>query len=121
MESEVPYAVGLIDLDGVSTRLFSRIVGRGWEQMKIGDPVRFEPFDLPDGRVFYRFRAVGSRDPALSRASNSRESRTHQNSEWTRVGVAHAILRFGGLRPISATPSPHRIGAVVSSPRIQVV
>jgi uncharacterized OB-fold protein len=59
MEAEMPYAVGLIDLDGVSLRLFSRIVGRGWEQMKIGDPVRFEPFGLNDGRVFYRFRTLG--------------------------------------------------------------
>lgn len=57
MEADVPFAVGLVDLDGVPMRLFTRIVGRPWEQLAIGDPVRFEPFDLPDGRVFYRFRA----------------------------------------------------------------
>ena len=57
MEADVPFAVGLIDLDGLPLRLFGRIVGRPWTELAIGLPVRFEPFDLPDGRVFYRFRA----------------------------------------------------------------
>ena len=59
MEADVPFAVGLVDLDGVPMRLFGRIVGKPWQELAIGTPVRFEPFDLPDGRVFYRFRAVG--------------------------------------------------------------
>jgi hypothetical protein len=58
MESDVPFVVGMVDLDGVPLRLFGRIVGRGWEACRIGGPVRVEPYDLPDGRVFYRFRAV---------------------------------------------------------------
>jgi uncharacterized OB-fold protein len=58
MESDVPFSVGLVDLDGAPMRLFGRIVGRSWEQLTIGTPVRVEPFDLPDGRVFYRFRAL---------------------------------------------------------------
>lgn len=57
MEADVPFAVGLVDLDGVALRLFGRIVGKPWEALAIGAPVTFEPFDLPDGRVFYRFRA----------------------------------------------------------------
>ena len=57
MESDVPFAVGLVDLEGGNLRLFGRIVGRGWDQLAIGDPVSVEPFDLPDGRVFYRFRS----------------------------------------------------------------
>lgn len=56
MEAEVPFAVGLADLDGAPLRLFGRIVGAPWNELRIGDPVRVEPFDLPDGRVFYRFR-----------------------------------------------------------------
>jgi uncharacterized protein len=56
MESEVPFVVGLIDLDGAPLRLFGRIAGKPWSAMTIGDRVHVEPFDLPDGRVFYRFR-----------------------------------------------------------------
>ncbi|MCI4367659.1 MAG: zinc ribbon domain-containing protein [Thermoplasmata archaeon] len=58
MESDVPFAVGLVDLDGVPLRLFGRIAGRPWTELTVGGKVVFEPFDLPDGRVFYRFRAT---------------------------------------------------------------
>lgn len=57
MEADVPFAVGLIDLDGSPLRLFGRIVGRRWEDLHVGDPVAVETFELPDGRVFYRFRS----------------------------------------------------------------
>lgn len=57
MEADVPFVVGLVDLEGAPLRLFGRIVGVGWEACRIGLPVVLEPFDLPDGRVFYRFRA----------------------------------------------------------------
>ena len=59
MEAEVPFAVGLVDLDGVPLRLFGRIVGRPWGELAIGDRVRVESYDVEDGRVFYRFRAPG--------------------------------------------------------------
>jgi uncharacterized OB-fold protein len=58
MEDEVPFVVGLVDLDGIPFRLFGRIVGTNWEQCRVGQTVRFEPYDLGDGRVFYRFRAA---------------------------------------------------------------
>ncbi len=58
METEVPFAVGLVDLDGVPLRLFGRIDGRPWTALHVGDRVRVESFDLDDGRVFYRFRAA---------------------------------------------------------------
>lgn len=57
MEADVPFVVGLVDLEGVALRLFGRIVGRPWDGCRIGLGVSVEPFDLPDGRVFYRFRA----------------------------------------------------------------
>ena len=57
MEADVPFVVGLVDLDGVPLRLFGRIVGRPWTDCRIGLPVRVEPFEAPGGRVFYRFRA----------------------------------------------------------------
>jgi uncharacterized OB-fold protein len=56
MEADVPFVVGLIDLEGAPLRLFGRIVGRPWDACKIGDSVRVEPFEPDDGRIFYRFR-----------------------------------------------------------------
>ncbi|MGP8077497.1 MAG: Zn-ribbon domain-containing OB-fold protein [Thermoplasmata archaeon] len=58
MESEVPFSVGLVDLDGGPLRLFGRIEGRGWESLRIGGRVRVEPYAVGDGRWFYRFRAL---------------------------------------------------------------
>ncbi len=56
MESEVPFAVGLVDLDGAPLRLFGRIEGRPWNELRIGQAVRVETYDIGDGRYFYRFR-----------------------------------------------------------------
>ncbi|HLM70883.1 MAG TPA: OB-fold domain-containing protein [Thermoplasmata archaeon] len=59
MEADVPFAVGLVDLDGAPLRLFGRIEGRPWTELRIGQPVRVETYDIGDGRMFYRFRTVG--------------------------------------------------------------
>jgi uncharacterized protein len=58
MEADVPYAVGLIDLDGIDLRLFGRIDGKPWTDLAIGGRVSVEPYEVGDGRVFYRFRAM---------------------------------------------------------------
>jgi uncharacterized OB-fold protein len=55
MESDVPFNVGLIDLEGVQLRLFGRIEGARWDGLRIGQTVRVAPWSLDDGRVFYRF------------------------------------------------------------------
>jgi uncharacterized protein len=57
MEEEVPFAVGLVDLDGVPLRLFGRIEGKAWNALHVGERVEVEPFEIGDGRCFYRFRA----------------------------------------------------------------
>ncbi len=57
LESEVPFSVGLVDLDGVPLRLFGRIEGKAWNELRLGDAVRVEAYDVDEGRVFYRFRA----------------------------------------------------------------
>jgi len=59
MESDVPYVVGLVDLDGIALRLFGRIEGTTWDRLTIGHRVRVEAYDIGDGRKFYRFRATG--------------------------------------------------------------
>jgi uncharacterized OB-fold protein len=66
METELPIVMGLADLDGESIRLFGRIVGAAWSDLRVGDRVRVEPFELEDGRVFYRFRAVGGADERVA-------------------------------------------------------
>lgn len=58
MEADVPFAVGLVDLDGVPLRLFGRIEGKPWNALRVGELVRVEPYDIGDGRFFYRFRTV---------------------------------------------------------------
>lgn len=58
MEDQVPFAVGLVDLEGVPLRLFGRIEGRPWNELRIGGRVRLEPYDAGDDRWFYRFRAI---------------------------------------------------------------
>ncbi len=57
MEADLPFAVGLVDLDGVPLRLFGRIEGAPYSALRIGETVRVESYDIGDGRVFYRFRA----------------------------------------------------------------
>lgn len=57
-EGEVPFVVGLVDLDGADLRLFGRIHGIPWTDCKVGQRVEVEPYELPDGRWFYRFRPV---------------------------------------------------------------
>ncbi len=59
MEAEVPFAVGLVDLDGLALRLFGRVVGRPWTELRVGDSVALEVYRTGDDRVFYRFRAPG--------------------------------------------------------------
>jgi uncharacterized protein len=56
MESEVPFAVGLVDLEGAPLRLFGRIEGSPWSDLRIGQEVAVETYDIGDGRYFYRFR-----------------------------------------------------------------
>ena len=59
IESELPFVVGLVDLDGSRLRLFGRIVGTPWNECRIGQAVEVETYELSDGRAFYRFRTSG--------------------------------------------------------------
>ncbi len=57
LEADVPFAVGMVDMDGVPLRLFGRIEGVRWKELHVGQAVAVESYDIGDGRVFYRFRA----------------------------------------------------------------
>ena len=64
MEKDVPFSIGLVELevggeagpnkDG-KLRILSRI-DAPLSEIAIGDAVELSVFDLPDGRIFYRFR-----------------------------------------------------------------
>jgi uncharacterized protein len=58
MEEEVPFVVGLVDLEGIPLRIFGRIEGTTWQNCRIGQTVRVESYSRTDGRVFYRFRVL---------------------------------------------------------------
>ena len=58
LEEETPFSVGLVDLDGAPLRLFGRVEGAPWSELRIGQKVRVETYDVGDGRYFYRFRAM---------------------------------------------------------------
>lgn len=58
LEADVPFAVGLVDLTGSPLRLFGRIEGKPWTELRVGGSVRAEPYEVPGDRVFYRFRAT---------------------------------------------------------------
>jgi uncharacterized OB-fold protein len=57
MEAEVPFVVGLVDLEGTGLRVFGRIAGRPWTELAIGQRVGVEFYRLADGRAFFRFRS----------------------------------------------------------------
>jgi uncharacterized protein len=59
LEDQVPFSVGLVDMEGTPLRLFGRIEGKAWNELRVGERVRVEPYEVGDGRVFYRFRATG--------------------------------------------------------------
>lgn len=56
MEGDVPFAVGIVELAG-GFRVLARIDGASYEDLEIGQPVRFQVHPLPDGRVWFRFVA----------------------------------------------------------------
>ncbi|MFC6726288.1 Zn-ribbon domain-containing OB-fold protein [Halobium palmae] len=62
MTDDVPFAVGVVDLDGVDVRLSARIEGASYEDLAIGDRVELVLVDIEgpkeQDRVFYRFAPV---------------------------------------------------------------
>ena len=50
-------------LEGSPLRVFARIEGKPWNELQDQRPVKVEPFDVPDGRIFYRFRVSSAGGP----------------------------------------------------------
>ena len=59
MAEDVPFVVGVVDLDGVDVQLSARIDDAEYDDLFIGDPVRLKIVDIEGPtdleRVFYRF------------------------------------------------------------------
>jgi len=59
MAEDVPFVVGVVDLDGVDVRLSARIDDAEYDDLSIGDPVRLKIVDVEgptdEDRVFFRF------------------------------------------------------------------
>ncbi|MEE9164244.1 MAG: zinc ribbon domain-containing protein [Thermoplasmata archaeon] len=57
MEDALPFVVGIVTLKGMDLQILARIDGDE-ELMEIGQRVRTTVERLPDGRVWFRFKAV---------------------------------------------------------------
>ncbi|MFQ5553208.1 MAG: Zn-ribbon domain-containing OB-fold protein, partial [Thermoplasmata archaeon] len=57
MEADLPFVVGIVKLKGIDLQILARIDGDE-ASLHIGQPVRVAIDRLPDGRVWFRFKAV---------------------------------------------------------------
>lgn len=65
MADDVPFVVGVVDLDDVDVRLSARIDGAEYDDLSIGDRVTLKIVDVDgprdEDRVFYRFEPLEHR------------------------------------------------------------
>jgi hypothetical protein len=77
MHKDVPFVVGIVELEGVGLKIFSRIDDIEYEACEIGMTVALKIVELPDGRVFYRFQQARRTHPNASFSSSVfREAKT---------------------------------------------
>lgn len=55
LEKDVPFCIGVIELDDVGIRILSRIDDAKFEDLDFDMPVKMKVHEFEDGRVFYRF------------------------------------------------------------------
>ncbi len=58
MENDVPFVIGLVQLDDSDFRILSRIESAKYEDCSIGMKVRMKVVHLDDGRVWFRFEPI---------------------------------------------------------------
>jgi uncharacterized OB-fold protein len=56
MERDVPFVIGVVEVEGTRFKILARIDDARFEDMKIGQAVELKVHKLADGRVFYRYR-----------------------------------------------------------------
>jgi uncharacterized OB-fold protein len=55
LEKDVPFAMGIIELDDVGIKILSRIDDAKYEDLNFDMPMKMKVNEFPDGRIFYRF------------------------------------------------------------------
>ncbi|MEE9489387.1 MAG: Zn-ribbon domain-containing OB-fold protein [Thermoplasmata archaeon] len=60
MEKDVPFVLGMVQLDGTEFKVLSRIGNTKYEDCSLGMRVKLETYDLEDGRVWFRFVPITS-------------------------------------------------------------
>jgi uncharacterized OB-fold protein len=55
LEKDVPFCIGVVELDNVGIKILSRIDGAKYEELDFDMPVQMKVHEFEDGRVFYRF------------------------------------------------------------------
>ena len=55
MEKDIPFSIGIVELDGVGIKLLTRLIGP-YSELSLDMPMELEPWNLPDGRIFYKFK-----------------------------------------------------------------
>lgn len=55
-EKDLPFVIAVVEVEGTRFKILSRVDGANYDDMKIGMPVVLKVVNLPDGRVFYRYR-----------------------------------------------------------------
>jgi uncharacterized OB-fold protein len=55
-EDQVPFPIGVVELDEVGLKILARIEDAGYEELKFDMPMEMKVVTLEDGRVLYRFK-----------------------------------------------------------------
>ena len=55
LEKDVPFAIGVVELDDVGIKILSRIDGAKYDDLDFDMPMKMKVHEFEDGRVFYRF------------------------------------------------------------------
>ncbi|MEM2869482.1 MAG: enoyl-CoA hydratase-related protein [Thermoplasmata archaeon] len=65
-ERDVPFVLGVVELEGTGIKVASRIDGVKYEDVTPGMDVEFRTIALEDGRVFFRFRPRSTADDIVA-------------------------------------------------------
>ncbi|UCH89554.1 MAG: OB-fold domain-containing protein [Thermoplasmata archaeon] len=58
LEKDVPFCIGVVELDDVGIKILSRIDNAKYEDLDFDMPVKMKVVENEDGRVMYRFEPV---------------------------------------------------------------
>ncbi|MGQ9583655.1 MAG: enoyl-CoA hydratase-related protein [Thermoplasmatota archaeon] len=65
-ERDIPFVLGLVELEGTGIRIASRVDGVRYEDVSTGMALELKTITLDDGRVFFRFRPRSTADDIVA-------------------------------------------------------